>query len=162
MTAAVREVFLDLVHSPRPSGRSANSSRHPRALLEKKGDLSRRSARSERAATRTAQGAVSDGRRVPVGGMSSAAAGAPREGDGPASTRTQRGDDNRPRAAREIRAVLEDSPFIRRATARCGRASGDEESTPRTSAVLRLTPEAGLLAPTPAVRRRAKRLHVGT
>ena len=62
----------------------------------------------------------------------------------------------------EIRTVLEDSPFTgeghRKVWARLGRR-GIRTSRKR---VLRLTREAGLLAPTPEVRRRAKRLHEGT
>jgi transposase InsO family protein len=62
----------------------------------------------------------------------------------------------------EIRAVLDDSPFTgeghRKVWARLARR-GVHTSRKR---VLRLTREAGLLAPTPAVRRRAKRLHTGT
>lgn len=63
---------------------------------------------------------------------------------------------------REIRGVLEDSPFVgeghRKVWARL-RRRGVRTSRKR---VLRLTREAGLLAPTARVRRRARRLHEGT
>jgi putative transposase len=62
----------------------------------------------------------------------------------------------------EIRRVLADSPFVgeghRKVWARL-RRRGIGTSRKR---VLRLTREAGLLAPTASVRRRAKRLHDGT
>ena len=62
----------------------------------------------------------------------------------------------------EIKHVLEDSPFVgeghRKIWARL-RRRGVCTSRKR---VLRLTREAGLLAPTARVRRRAKRLHEGT
>lgn len=62
----------------------------------------------------------------------------------------------------EIRSVLEDSPFVgeghRKVWARL-RRRGVCTSRKR---VLRLTREAGLLAPTARVRRRARRLHEGT
>jgi putative transposase len=63
---------------------------------------------------------------------------------------------------REIRRVIEDSPFTgeghRKVWARL-RRGGVLTSRKR---VLRLTRDGGLLAPTRAVRRRAKRLHTGT
>jgi putative transposase len=63
----------------------------------------------------------------------------------------------------EIRQVLADSPFVgeghRKAWARLRRERGVHSSRKR---VLRLTREAGLLAPTASVRRRAARLHDGT
>jgi putative transposase len=62
----------------------------------------------------------------------------------------------------EIRGDLEESPFVgeghRKVWARL-RRQGIRTSRKR---VVRLTREAGLLAPTPQVRRRAARLHEGT
>ena len=62
----------------------------------------------------------------------------------------------------EIRKAIEDSPFTgeghRKVWARLGRRG---IHTPRKR-VLRLTREAGLLAPTPEVRRRAKGPHTAT
>jgi putative transposase len=67
-----------------------------------------------------------------------------------------------PELLAEIRQVLEDSPFVgeghRKLWARL-RRRGVCTSRKR---VLRLTREAGLLAPTARVRRRARRLHEGT
>jgi transposase InsO family protein len=64
---------------------------------------------------------------------------------------------------REIRGVLADSPFVgeghRKVWARLRRERGVYSSRKR---VLRLTREAGLLAPTAQVRKRAARLHDGT
>jgi putative transposase len=63
----------------------------------------------------------------------------------------------------EIRQVLADSPFVgeghRKVWARLRRERGVRSSRKR---VLRLTREAGLLAPTARVRKRAARLHDGT
>jgi putative transposase len=63
----------------------------------------------------------------------------------------------------EIRRDLEQSPFLgeghRKIWARLRRQRGIRTSRKR---VLRLTREAGLLAPTPQVRKRAARLHEGT
>jgi putative transposase len=63
----------------------------------------------------------------------------------------------------EIRRDLEQSPFVgeghRKVWARLRRRQGIRTSRKR---VLRLTREAGLLAPTPQVRKRAARLHEGT
>jgi len=63
----------------------------------------------------------------------------------------------------EIRRDLEGSPFVgeghRKVWARLRRQQGIRTSRKR---VLRLTREAGLLAPTPQVRKRAARLHEGT
>ena len=62
----------------------------------------------------------------------------------------------------EIRSAIEDSPFVgeghRKVWARL-RRRGVRTARKR---VLRLTREVGLLAPTPKVRRRARRLHEGT
>jgi putative transposase len=75
---------------------------------------------------------------------------------GPTGARTDR------ELLQAIRAVLEDSPFTgeghRKVWARL-RRRGVHTSRKR---VLRLTREAGLLAPTPEVRRRARRLHTGS
>jgi len=63
----------------------------------------------------------------------------------------------------EIRQDLESSPFVgeghRKVWARLRRKRGVNTSRKR---VLRLTREAGLLAPTPQVRKRSARLHDGT
>jgi putative transposase len=63
----------------------------------------------------------------------------------------------------EIRRVLAESPFVgeghRKVWARLRRQRGVRTSRKR---VLRLTREAGLLAPTPQVRKRCERLHEGT
>jgi putative transposase len=63
----------------------------------------------------------------------------------------------------EIRRDLDESPFVgeghRKVWARLRRKQGIRTSRKR---VLRLTREAGLLAPTPQVRKRAERLHEGT
>jgi transposase InsO family protein len=63
----------------------------------------------------------------------------------------------------EIRRDLEASPFVgeghRKVWARLRRQRGIRTSRKR---VLRLTRDAGLLAPTPQVRRRSQRLHEGT
>jgi putative transposase len=63
----------------------------------------------------------------------------------------------------EIRRDLEASPFVgeghRKVWARLRRQRGIRTSRKR---VLRLTREAGLLAPTPQVRKRSARLHEGT
>ena len=63
----------------------------------------------------------------------------------------------------EIRRDLDESPFVgeghRKVWARLRRRRGIRTSRKR---VLRLTREAGLLAPTPQVRKRADRLHEGT
>ena len=63
----------------------------------------------------------------------------------------------------EIRRDLDESPFVgeghRKVWARLRRKRGIRTSRKR---VLRLTREAGLLAPTPQVRRRSQRLHEGT
>ena len=63
----------------------------------------------------------------------------------------------------EIRRDLEQSPFVgeghRKVWARLRRKRGIRTSRKR---VLRLTREAGLLAPTPQVRKRSQRLHEGT
>ena len=63
----------------------------------------------------------------------------------------------------EIRRELDESPFVgeghRKDSARLRRKRGLRTSRKR---VLRLTREAGLLAPTPQVRRRSQRLHEGT
>ena len=68
-----------------------------------------------------------------------------------------------PELLAEIRRVLEESPFVgeghRKVWARLRRERGICTSRKR---VLRLTREAGLLAPTARVRKRAKRLHEGT
>jgi putative transposase len=63
----------------------------------------------------------------------------------------------------EIRRDIDSSPFLgeghRKVWARLRRRRGVHTSRKR---VLRLTREAGLLAPTPQVRKRAERLHEGT
>jgi len=63
----------------------------------------------------------------------------------------------------EIRRDLDESPFVgeghRKVWARLRRTRGVRTSRKR---VLRLTREAGLLAPTPQVRKRSQRLHHGT